>query len=384
MAVVAASNKKTPAEIRIPQARDQVEEAALLFQKAEVMDWYHQCIAKSWEFEAFLFKDEEERRKDRLSALTKSAAEWKKAAEHATGQRKRYLLRESEFAEVRALKLDGIELMHDLKVDEAMNRFQKALELERKRNSTDGTLWAEAALLEANALRIASNIIDRSSAMTDDETTAELHKIVDLFDGAVSSYRKMKNPDTSSLNFCLAMKSLYGVIIHKNPEAWEEWWIWRSVLPSGVFSSGGGSKRSQVRNVYLMIARSLMPLLKQNQPMRIKEEVIAKLMTLEEDLSRTYAVLRKKIPEAKQDSKDKLALGSLFDRIRKHLRVTEPQMLSDAYYKIWLPAKHKDVKVSVEEEEKALQKAGDSLADKTFDEAVRKYLVTVESKLKGL
>ena len=384
MADVIASNEKIPAEIKFPQARESADEAASLFRKLKLMDWYHQCLAKSLEFEASLLKTEEGKRGERIRVLARCCSEWKKASEYATGARRNFLVRESEFAETRVLKLEGVELMHELKTGEAKERFQKALQLERIRRSEDGMLWVQGALLEADASEWASNLLERSISMTDAGTVMEMQRIVRQLDGAISEYEKMRDPDTDALGFCRAMRSLFEVLILKTPEAWEEWWAWRSTLPPGIFSPGSRSKRSRVRNIYLMMAQLLRPLLSTNDQVRIKEEIVSKLMILEKELGERFEVLRKKKLEAGEHLPAKPALGFLFDRMRRYLKVEQPPLLHDAYYKVWIPGKHADSPVSAKDQEEALQEIGDSLADETFDKDIEKYMAAIDSELRSL
>jgi len=382
------SDKSRQKEVRIPQAVQLLEQAAVDFKKLGMNDWHHECLAESLELEASLLKDQTGRRGDRIALLGKSVEQWNKAADYAKNREKEYLLRRASSANVRILKLEGIELQHDLKIEEAERKFSEAMNLEDAGTASgkDGVLWTKAALLETKALGLTNDLMLNFGTYSEEERVLIYDKIVGLYDEAIDLHNKAREKDERALEFCLAIRAMFNLIRRKDHEAYQGWVTYKQLLPPEIFQSKRQSKRFQLRRIYLMIADELMPTVRREESEIVRQEVVSKLKGLEAELKISLNELRKKRPRAGLDQVGKPitpSLGNLFRVFRDELGVQAPPVLDRANRVILVGAKHDNV-VSLAESQEAIQVIGSALLDGTFDEAIDQYMQGIDHRVKDL
>ena len=331
----------------------------------------------------FTLRVEKRRRNERIASLKLAVGFAKKANSLSHSRLER---RETELLilnnESRLFRLEGIEIMHNLKAEEAKKKFGLAGNCSKRLGDPDGVIWCEAAIMEADAEKFCGDYVTLSQ---DDENKGNelLVRASSKFEDASTRYGMVSRPrnvDETSIAFCKGMRALcllLAVHSEEDPAALynvNEWEARKKEIAAKVPEFFEPKKKDTLRSqtrLGLLLSTRMIPKAEEFETRYLKRQIEMKGDLLSAQSVRRYQERALKFGIQYRERK---TLGDILHEISG-----TPQPLFDLN-SAWNIGKHYEVKVVQEgkanvdaEQKRLLSILKPMILDGTLDTAIQSH-----------
>lgn len=374
-ALAIAGDKERSRVDRYVEALHLLKEAREDFELAGDQVAVFRCQALECRWNAARIKERAESRLERAQ-LHRNAAEFlNRASEICVNPRLSKILADEARASLStSLILDAVELMHDLKFDEASVKYLQAKQLRELSRNREGVLYIDACLLELQANRALKEIDDKILQLDENELKSSYRSLGEKFRRAGQAYRVVSaRPEES---YCLGMEALVAMLETPSVETLTVWEARKGSLPP-LFFNPSKRNRAVTRKTFLVAGQHLIPLLRESQREIVIDEIRRSLQDeLEPELRQEFQKLESLYPLAGKDAAGrdrKLGLGELFGEFQRWLKVEVPPFLKQANRYVYVELKHRGA-VDPKRFEETIELLTRPLADHRFQSAIDIYL----------
>ncbi len=368
---------------RIPVAEKVLQAAQSLYSGAGGLCDIQMTEGRFYEQAATQVADEEGKRALKIAYLRRASHAFARAVEETENPRLKKLARaNSSRCEAKALAQEGIELMHDLRIATAREKFARALTIRESTGDEDAQLWLRAAFEQADATQLTVDLADRMLLLKDPEKRTWYRTVRAAYERAIASLIQLHRPDSKSTDFCRAMVALFEFLEDRNPQTLAGWQDARTLFPPEIWEPRS-RPRANNRRLFLLVADQLVPEVLRNKDLLLRDLLERKLKSMNEALKPRLAQLIKKFPEARCDTRGRrfnlprMTLGQLLVQFERHLRIPIPPLVAMAN-EAWGSKKHDpdEVAVRVRMEEVEVELLGGGL-----DSQIAEYLRSVDVRI---
>lgn len=308
--------------------------------------------ARSIELTDYTLRGEKGRRAERISNLRKAIT----LAKNAIANSRIYWVRkEAEFiistCQPRLFRLEGIELMHNLKAEEAKKQFEHASGLSKRLRDFDGVKWCEAAMIEAEAEKLCGDYASLPIEEAGEELLLEASSKFDLaFTTYADGVANLRNIDETSRVFCNGMKVLCMLLASGSPKPGDpkalknliEWETAKKQLQEQVPEFFSPRRKDTIRSrtrLELLLQSKLIPRAAEFEREWLEKQIERKADELNAQVLRRFL---EKYPGMRAGVGSMLTLGHLLHQIPG-----TPQTLLDLN-SAWIDIKHYETIVAKE------------------------------------